>query len=702
MRLAFLATFLMLAASPAASLAQQLDILPDPQVRLISEEISGDAAYAHARHNSQFHRPRGGSDGLWKVAQYYEEKAREYGLADVKLIKQAYGATRPWNAKLAELWITGDNPQRIASTIQTPLHLADFSRPADVTAELVDIGGATAAELEGKNVNGKIVLTYAPVATVMQHIVGGRGAAGIVWYPSPFYEGSGTDGSGFNLPDQVRWASLPSGQVEGREPTFAFILSLRQGVELRNRLAAAPGAIRVRALVDAGFSSMEGDRPWQVMVEGFIRGSEPSLGQDVVLTAHMQEEGQSANDDASGTGSVLEIARALNKLINDGRIPRPRRNLRFWWVTEFSSQRQYFADNPEAHRQMWVNVNQDMVGADQSLDIMRKQGITRVPASRFHFLNDVAESVVEFMVRGNTYELSQAQAGVTTVYPRPHLSRLGTRQRYNAEMIFFHGNTDHVPFNEAPIGIPGITFTNMPDRFIHSSDDDLQKLDPTQLGRNAAAAALIAYTMASADAALAPGLAAETAGRGAERMARNLRLGLQWISTSADRAAAYHDAVDQVKYAAGRERLAAASIASIHTTAAGLSASLAASVSQREGQAMLELGSHYRALTGDAPPRGRAPDETERRLASLRPALAAGPREFLEGRGQIAGVSGLHGLMAFELLNLVDGSRSGLDIYRYASAEAREAGAHYFGTVTPAAVLQYLTNAATAGMIRLR
>src|SRR5687768_18236547 len=103
-------------SSAAPSSAQQLNILPDDQVRILSAEISGDAAFAHIRHNSQFHRPRGGSDGLWKVAQYYDEKAREYGLTDVKLIKQAYGTTRPWNAKFADLWITGDRPQRIAST----------------------------------------------------------------------------------------------------------------------------------------------------------------------------------------------------------------------------------------------------------------------------------------------------------------------------------------------------------------------------------------------------------------------------------------------------------------------------------------------------------------------------------------------------------------------------------------------------------
>ncbi len=688
-------------ALPDGLSAQRLELLPEPITRQISEEISGDAAFAHITHNSQFHRPRGGSDGLWKVAQYYEEKAREYGLTDVKIIKQAYGTTRPWNAKSGELWIAGDEPERIASTIQTPLHLADFSRPTDLTAELIDIGGGSAAELEGKNVTGKIVLTSGEIGTVMQEVVIGKGAAGIVRYPSPFSEGTGVDGSGFNMPDQVRWLSVSSGQVSGKEPTFAFVLSTRQGVELRDQLMRATAPIRVRVQVDAAFTSTQGSEPWQVMVEGFIRGTNPGT-QDIVLTGHMQEGMQSANDDASGTGSVLEIARALNKLIDDGRIPRPRRSLRFWWVTEISSERQYFADNPEAHKRMWVNVNQDMVGADQSQDIMRKQGITRLPASRFHFFNDVAEAVIEYMVAGNTFELAQLQAGTTQIYTKPHMSRLGTRQRYNAEMIFFHNNTDHMTFNETPIGVPAITFTNMPDRFIHSADDDLQTVDRTQLGRNAASAALIAYTMASADASRASALAAETAGRGAARMGRNLGLALSWMSAEQDRESAYYRAVDQVRYAAERERGAASSLAQIDPASVSLSASIVASVDQREAQALKEIDSYYRVVARRAPPGGRAQTESDRSLAAFRAVVAAGPREFLQGRSTIAGVPGLHGLMAFEILNLVDGRRSGLDIYRYVAAEAREAGDHYFGVVTPDAVLTYLKNAESSGMIRNR
>ena len=36
---------------------------------------------------------------------------------------------------------------------------------------------------------------------------------------------------------------------------------------------------------------------------------------------------------------------------------------------------QYFADNPAAPRRMWVNINQDRVGLNQSLDLMGTQNI---------------------------------------------------------------------------------------------------------------------------------------------------------------------------------------------------------------------------------------------------------------------------------------------------------------------------------------
>jgi hypothetical protein len=710
-RVPAMAVFAVVLALPSAARAQGLSFLEARHVRAIEHEISGDAAFEHIRFMTQFHRPRGGADGLWEVAEYTARAARAAGLADVRVIRQAYNAP-PWNARFAELRLDGPGGERLASTLQTPLHLADYSRAADVVAELVDVGAGSPEELDRARVAGRIVLTHGELGAVMREAVVNRGAAGVVWYPSPFRDASGTDGSGLDRPDQVRWLSLPWRAEAGREPTFAFGLSLRQGIALRNRLAGAAGPLRVRAVVDAAFTSLHGTEPWQVMVEGWIRGTHDAAGQDVVLTAHLQEEAYSANDDASGSANVLEIARALNDLIAAGALPRPRRSVRFWWVTEFSSQRQYFADHPEAHRRIWVNVNQDMVGADQSQDILRKQNVTRVPATRFHFLNDVAEAVIAYMVTSNSYELAQAQAG-QPLYPNPHVAALGSRHRYAAEMIFFHGNTDHIPFLEAPIGRPAISFTNMPDRYIHSTDDDLWNIDRTQLQRNAIAAALIAWAMAGADARTAPALAAEVAGRGAERIARNLRLGLAWIAatgrgeTSAfepaftETAAAFHAAVDQIHYAADRERRAIRSLQEIGAEPAPDTADMLEAVAQREAQALAELAAVRARIAGGATP-ARVSTEAERRLAALRPALVAGPAEFLTARGSIPAVPGLHNLMAFEVLNAVDASRTGEEIYRLVAAEAREAGPHYYGTVTPEAVARYLDGAAAAGVIRLR
>lgn len=670
--------------------AQELPVLPDEHTRLILEEVSGDAAYEHIRFMTQFHRPRGGSNGLWRVAEYYEAKAREYGLEDVELIEQPYQSP-PWNARLADLWIVEPEARRIASTLQSPLHLADYSAAADVTAELIDIGAGRPADLEGRELAGRVLLSHGSLFRMLE-VMRRSGAVGLVWFPDPM------EAENAAYPDQLQWVRMPADTANS---DFVFNLSVRQGLELRERLAEADGAVAVRALVDAGFDSERGAEPWQVMVEAVIPGTDPNAGQDIVLTGHLQEEATSANDDASGTASVLEVGRALNRLIGEGRLPRARRDIRLWWVTEISSQRRYFADHPKAHESMWVNINQDMVGANQAQDVMRKQNVTRLPATRFHFFNDVVESVIEYLVAGNTSELAQLQAG-SGFYPNPHLSHLGTRHRYNAAMIFFHNNTDHMPFNEQPIGVPGVTFTNWPDNYIHSSDDQLWNIDRTQLGRNAAAVALIAYTMATADNASLSALAAETIGRGQERLARNLRLCLSWIATDRDVARAARHAVDQVRFAVERERLALESLREIDPAAEPIVAeSLEALDAWRDG-ALRRLAAAYGRASGKAGLPEPRPGPAAARLAELRPALIGGPADFHAGRGRIEGVPGLHSLMAFEVLNAVNGERSGLDIYRFVAAEAREAGAHYYGTVTPEAVLRYLENVAETGLIELR
>lgn len=682
---------ILLAATSARG--QEVPFLSEAEYNALAGEVSGDLAYEHIRFMTQFHRPRGGAEGLMAVAQYVEAKAKEYGLEDVRLLRQPYG-TPAWNARRAELWMVEPERALLAAMHQVQLHLADQSRPADVTADVVDVGaGADSADYVGKDVQGKIVLAYGSAAAVVRRAVWERGALGLILRPDP------TAAQAIDHPDQVRWTSVPVASPQGNAATFAFVLSHRQGVALARRLAAGP--VKVRAIVE---SELDPEDRWQVMVEARIRGADVE-GQDLVLTGHLQEEKFSANDDASGSANTLEVARALMRLVREGNLPRPRRTIRFWWVTEISSERQYFADHPEEAGAIWLNINQDMVGANQGQDLLRVQNVTRLPWARAHVLEAVAEEVIGFLVRSNTASLPGQQAGSAAPYPRAVLSHLGTRHRYNATLVPFHLNTDHMTFLEAPIGRPGITFTNWPDDYIHTSDDDLWNIDRTQLQRNALAAATIAYVLARAsDRDVPPLLAAASRGARA-RLAEAYGLATRWAASApaGELGTAYARARDQIAVAAAVGAAEVRSVSDVAGTEGSRRAvTLEAERVAAEGKARLDDLARFTRDVRRRTPGLPALPPVEKRLAQMRPALVGGPKEWQEKRGSIEAVRGLHFLMAFEILNAIDGARTALDIYRLVSAEARAAGAYYYGSVTPEAVEVYLKNAEKAGIVRTR
>lgn len=55
----------------------------------------------------------------------------------------------------------------------------------------------------------------------------------------------------------------------------------------------------------------------------------------------------------------------------------------------------------------------------------------------------------------------------------------------------------------------------------------------------------------------------------------------------------------------------------------------------------------------------------------------------MRAKERVEGPKTLHGLMAWEALNFVDGKRSLLDIYRIVRGESLSAGEWYYGKVTP-------------------
>ncbi len=563
-------------ASPAS--AQRSALIPLAVHDALVNEISGDIAFEHIRWFTHYHRPMGGGEGFEAVAKYVEQKAREYGLEDVRVIRQKT-STPSWSPRLGELTLTEPYTRRLAFSPEVVVSLADYSRTTDIpSAELIDVGaGAADADYEGKEVAGKIVLATGSPATVMNQAVWKRGALGLIYFTTQRRD----------FQDQVPWARIPVQNPEKtKDGTFAFVLSQREGLRLRAELAVAKTPYKVKASVASTFHEVSS----QAIVEAVIRGTSIH-DQDIVLTGHLQEGPFSANDDASGCANVLEIARSLKRMIDDGRLPRPRRDIRFWWVDEISAPEQYFADQPAERAQFLANINQDMVGAKQSVG-SRVQFVTRPPASRASFLGDIVESIVESLVQGNTAYLSAGQArqslqtGATPSggsvatdeqqYSNAVLARLGTRERYDARVIAFHNNTDHQVFNMPTIGIPGVTFTNWPDDYIHSTDDDLWQMDATQLKRNAVAVGSAAWVLATAGDGDAYALAGEIVGRGLARIGRDTTTALALARSSGPDAR--RRAITLVRESAAREQR---TLASLRRLAPGADASaIAAALKQ--------------------------------------------------------------------------------------------------------------------------
>jgi len=243
------------------------------------------------------------------------------------------------------------------------------------------------------------------------------------------------------------------------------------------------------------------------------------------------------------------------------------------------------------------------------------------------------------VMRGNSAYLAAGQSGSRLPYSLPILSRFGTRDRYGMELIPFFTSSDHMVFNDSIIGIPAVTFTNWPDDFIHSSDDDLWQVDPTQMQRNAFVVAAAAVYLASLGPPEAPALAAQVHAGARRTLSGAFARATELLLSAApsERVSAFRDGLNLIDQAARR---AAATLDSVRIFEPGppLAARLdewsnalaAAGVSLRAS-----LADHYRLLTGQTELPALQLSEEEKRMASKVPEVAASVAEYLEKRNSV-------------------------------------------------------------------
>ncbi|MBI2619081.1 MAG: M28 family peptidase [Ignavibacteriales bacterium] len=687
--------------------AQSTPFLTDDEIRMLSNEISGDRAFEHIRVLSRWHRDSG-TDGYFKAAEYVMQAAREAGLEDVRFIEQPLSGPN-YTAHSAELWMIEPVEVKLADIGDHATYLADGSHDADVTAELIWIGGASSAEVNDREVRGKIVLTSGSPTAAVLNAVHSRGALGVVSYQSSESKNP------MDYPDQIGWNRIPVRPPEGKPGTFAFMLSPRKGDALRKILETSGmqdflatgketkgGRIVVRALVDTEIGTTPGRTGF---VEGWIRGSKHK-DQQIVLTAHLQEEQGSANDDGSGCGNLLELARVFNKLIREGKMTRPLRDLRFWWVDEIYSEYRYFSDYPEEIGKIIANLHQDMTGANQALG-SRVQHLIFAPHSRTSYLDALFESIGTYVIlTNNGFLAASRQGGLPRPFTRPIFSARGSRQGYNARFVPHFGSSDHMVFVDGGIGIPAVAMINWDDDFIHSSDDDLHQIDQTQLQRNNFIIGAMAYRLAVAMEQDAPLFFSETFAQGTSRLSNDLKAAAALIRSSGGSPESWKDALMVVEQGVEREQRAMRSakvFGGMNGSADRMIAEFSKRLEQKGADLREDLRIVYNSIFGKEP---GSPKLTPAEVSASRkkPTNVMPLGIYLAKRRGISSKAGgsLHGLMRGEVFAFVDGQRSYYDIYKAVRAEALAAGSWYYGTVTLDDVVSLLDAGVSTGAWTLK
>ncbi|QSQ24569.1 M28 family peptidase [Pyxidicoccus parkwayensis] len=468
------------AAQPASSPLGRVSpttglVLRDEVVHALIQESSGDRIHDDVQRLALIARDT--QEGFGQAATWVKAAAEAAGLQDVRLEAMKDGPQ--WRPTRGELWVAGPHRYRVTSYADQPMSLALGSGSFEGSGlEVVDVDtGMKDADYAGKDVKGKVVLTRGPPGGAVRRAVGERGAVGVIssYSTPPWNWPNRLDG---DFPDQVGWARVsPSLLPAGARMPFAFMISDRQGRELRAQLQAGP----VKVDVNVATETFEGHYN---IVSGVIPGTRS--GEEVVITAHLDHYKPGADDNASGSATVLEMVRTYTSLIRRGVLPPPVRTLRVLWLPEFEGTNDWFSRHANDPVRRVANFNFDMLGASLTRTHSRFS-VTYTPDWNASFVNAVSESTVAFMNRFNS-----------VVYPPRKDFRIGSvtgsRDPLDAHMERYSRGSDHQLFND--YGIPGVAFSTWPDDAYHTSGDRPENVDPTQLHR-AAFAGLASVTVAA-------------------------------------------------------------------------------------------------------------------------------------------------------------------------------------------------------------
>lgn len=478
-------------------------LLPESVVDIIIGEASGERALTHIIEMGAYNhnRPNAEYEGNFFETDYVIGELNKIGVDEVVINRYDGGSS--WDGISGELWEVSPGISKLADYGDLTSMLAQGSTNTNVRAKLVWVGEGTEDEIIKANVKGRIAVSSGSPGVVHRNAVK-EGAIGIISLNSP-------------RPLKVNLA-IPITGISGRgsgsgNATFGFMLPPREGDLLMKRLRRGE-EIEVHAVVEAQTLNYSLQVP-----SCLIKGTDSSA-EEIILSAHLFEGyvKQGANDNISGSAALLEVARMLQSMIDEGTIDRPKRGIRFIWVPEFSGTIPYVKDKKDQMTRTLCNINLDMVGINLS-DSQSFLCLQRTTYGNAHYINDVMENYYDFVGITNREGLAISGRGGFT---KRIVSPSGTDDPFYYSVDDHYGASDHEVFNDPAIGVPGVMMITWPDLYYHTSQDRADKCDPTQLKRVCVITAAAAYTIANADADMALRIGGEIVGNSGERIGSQL------------------------------------------------------------------------------------------------------------------------------------------------------------------------------------
>lgn len=510
------------------------------QMRAIINEASGERAMHHLLELVPYPRvrPKSEYEGTFRESEVMARFAREYGYSNVE-IESFPTQQRLWQPSVGELWMVEPEVRKLYDIYDVAISLAGNSESGEVTAEVVDVGvGDRAEHYAHKDVTGKIVLGLAGPNVLQRMGVFERGAVGVV---------SATSLRPDSYPDQILSSSIAANAPEGKKPGFGWVIAPRVARELSAILARGQKVV-LKSIIKA--ETFPGELE---VVHATIPG-DGSTNQDIVVSAHLYEGyiKQGANDDNSGCAVTLEMGRTYIRLVNEGKLPPPKRTIHFLWVPEISGTNAWLNKHEDIKKRIIANLNFDMEGVRLSTSASMWI-LHRTPDTFPSFLNDVAQSVMEFVAELNRERVRYRANGYR--FTLPVVAPNGSMDPFYIKIDKHYGASDHVTYMQH--GIPAVMFITWPDMWYHSSQDTPDKIDPTQMKRVAVVGTAAMTVLASADDAMALKVAGESLARGSERMGAAQRKGLSYLADETEGARlqqAYKEARNAVRHQAEVEK----------------------------------------------------------------------------------------------------------------------------------------------------